>query len=87
MKVFVVDTHTLVWFLSNDKRLSSKVGEILESPEVFLLIPTIVLAEITHLHRKGRITQPLEKVWQFLQKDSRCIIYPIDVVLKMPLMK
>jgi len=44
MKIFVVDTHALVWFLSNDKRLSSKVGEILESPAVFLLIPTIVLA-------------------------------------------
>ncbi len=86
MKIFVVDTHALVWFLSNDKRLSPQVGDILESTEVCLLIPTIVLAEVTHLYRKGRITSPLEKVWQFLQKDSRCIIYPIDfnVVLKMP---
>jgi len=86
VKNFVVDTHALVWFLSNDKRLSSSVSEILESPMVSLVIPTIVLAEITHLHRKGRIPQPLETIWQFLQKDSRCVLYPIDVkvVLNMP---
>ena len=54
---FLVDTHTLVWFLTKDKKLSGKVVEILrkvEDGEETVIIPTIVLAEIMYICEKKK---------------------------------
>ena len=52
METYVVDAHSLVWFIAEDERLS-KPGERLldqaEEGEVQVLIPTVVLAEITYI--------------------------------------
>jgi len=55
MVTYVVDTHALAWFISEDKRLSCKAKEILtqaENGEVKVLIPTLVMAELTHIAEK-----------------------------------
>ena len=51
MDTYVADTHSLIWFVSEDDRLSKRAGRILEQAEeskIEVLIPTIVLAEITY---------------------------------------
>lgn len=87
MKTFVVDTHALVWFLAGDSRLGQQAGQILRDPNVRLIVPVIVLAEIKYLGHKGRFDQTLEEVLQVIGNDPRCLIYPIDqeVIEKMPL--
>lgn len=60
MDTYVVDTHVLVWFITEDKRLSPIADQILtqaEAGEVQILVPTLVLAEITHrsINHRGRI--------------------------------
>lgn len=87
MKTFVVDTHALVWFLSGDKRLSPHARTILRDPNVRLIIPTIVLAEVKYLAGKGRFIQTLDEVLQVIDQDARCLVYPIDlhVIQHMPI--
>ena len=87
MKTFIVDTHTLVWFVSRDPRLSDKARTILRDPNVRLIIPVIVLAEIKYLAHKDRLARTLDEVLQVINRDPRCTIYPIDpnVVNKAPL--
>jgi PIN domain nuclease of toxin-antitoxin system len=87
MKTYVVDTHTMVWFISRDRRLSDKAGAILRDPDIRLIIPVIVLAEIKYLSHKGCLEQTLDEVLQVISRDPRCTIYPIDlsVVNKAPL--
>ncbi len=87
MRTFVVDTHALAWFVSRDPRLSAKVRTVLRDPNIRLIIPTIVLAEIKYLAHKGRLTQTLDEVLRVINSDPRCTIYPIDlsVVSKAPL--
>jgi PIN domain nuclease of toxin-antitoxin system len=79
MKTFVLDTHTLVWFLADDRRLSNRVIAILEDEETRLVIPTIVLAEVKHLSYRGRFPQTLEDVLAVINANGRCTIYPADL--------
>jgi PIN domain nuclease of toxin-antitoxin system len=86
MRTFIVDTHALAWFVSRAPRLSDKARTILRDPNVRLIIPAIVLAEIKYLAHKGRLTQTLDEVLRVIGSDPRCTIYPIDlsVVSKAP---
>lgn len=87
MRTYVVDTHALVWFIGRDERLSDRVRAILRNPDVSLVIPVIVLAEIKYLSHKGRFAQTLDEVLRVINSDPRCTIYPVDlsVVNKAPL--
>ena len=87
MRTFIADTHALAWFVSRDRRLGAKARTVLRDPNVRLIIPAIVLAEIKYLAHKGRLTQTLDEVLRVINSDPRCTIYPIDlsVVSKAPL--
>ncbi len=87
MKVYVVDTHALVWYLSDDPRLGARAKAIFEDESAHLIIPAIVLAEIKYLGHRGRFAQTLDEVVRVLSTDPRCTIYPVDlsVVSKAPL--
>lgn len=81
MRTFVVDTHVLIWFLSQDPRLSAKSLTVLQDPEVRLIIPSIVLAEIKYLSHKGRFAQTLDEVLRVIDADVRCTVYPLDLAV------
>ena len=55
---YVSDTHALVWYFTNDLRLSKKALKTFEQTtyEGIILVPSIVLAEIIFISQKGRIT-------------------------------
>ncbi len=55
---YVSDTHALVWYFTNDLRLSKKALKTFEQTtyEGIILVPSIVLAEIIFISKKGRIT-------------------------------
>ena len=55
---YVVDTHTLIWFLEENPRLSSQVKTILQDPESELVIPIIVLAEACWIIEHGKTSIP-----------------------------
>ena len=79
MRTYVVDTHTLVWYLANDSRLGAQAEAIMDDTNVRLIVPTIVLAEIKHLAIRGRFTQNLDDVLRVINADPRCLVYPIDI--------
>ena len=79
MNTFIVDTHALVWYLDKDKKLSKTAEKALDSSDVTLVIPTVVLAEVKHLFSKRRISISFENVMQAIENDHRCIIYPFDL--------
>ncbi len=92
MDTYVVDTHALAWFVSEDKRLSQKATQILsqaEAGEVQVLIPTLVLAELTHIAQKKRVTVTIEELLEKInQGDGFTIVsfdFPIfQVMLQLP---
>lgn len=79
MTVYVLDTHALVWYLTNDRRLGAQAEAVLNDSGVTLIIPAIVLAEIKDLARKGRFVKTLDDVLAVIESDPRCLVHPIDL--------
>lgn len=55
MKNYVIDTHALVWYLTDDPRLGKKARQILETDGNQLILPAIVLAEVRHIAERKRV--------------------------------
>jgi predicted nucleic acid-binding protein len=54
---YVVDTHALIWYLLNDKKLSSRAKTIFQAAEqnqAILIVSAIVMAELYFANVKNR---------------------------------
>jgi len=79
----VVDTHSIVWFLSRDSRLSSKARNALRSTTAtgdIIHVPSICLIELTYLIEKGRLPAATrERLIQALDDpEIPCSMAPLD---------
>jgi PIN domain nuclease of toxin-antitoxin system len=91
-ETFVVDAHTLAWFISKDPRISQAASVILrkaENSEVEVLVPTIVLAELLYVAQKKKISLGIEEVLKRIGKGGNFVIVPFDFpiferVMKLP---
>jgi predicted nucleic acid-binding protein len=92
METYVADAHALVWYLAGDSRLSKRVGQIFEQAEdatVQVLIPTIVLAEITHIAQRKKVKVTIDVVLKRIEIGSGFVVVPFDlavfqIALKLP---
>jgi predicted nucleic acid-binding protein len=52
----VTDTHSIVWYFTDDTRLSRRALDVFEKTirEGVIIIPTVVLAEIMYIAGKGK---------------------------------
>jgi PIN domain nuclease of toxin-antitoxin system len=85
--VCVIDTHALVWYLTDDKRLGKRAAELLDRPDTRIVVPVIVLAELKYLHQRSRISLSFSAVQTIIGADERCAVYPMneEVVDLLPL--
>jgi PIN domain nuclease of toxin-antitoxin system len=83
---YVMDTHALVWFLEGNSRLSIVAQNALVDRTAQVVVPTIVLAEITFLYTRHRIAIDLPHVLAHLTSAANCLVYPLDgpVVERLP---
>lgn len=79
MKI-VVDTHTLFWFITGDKRLSKKARFTFESAER-ILTPTIVLLELYSLMKKKDILETFYQALDTAKKDQRFVFTSLDMAI------
>jgi PIN domain nuclease of toxin-antitoxin system len=84
-KQYVTDTHSLVWYFTENPRLSKKALKVFEKTvkEGTIIIPTVVLAEIMHIAKKGRITMSFTETVKKIEDSENFEITPLDLdVLK-----
>jgi PIN domain nuclease of toxin-antitoxin system len=83
---YVVDTHALVWFLESSPRLSTAAQNALTDRTAEVVVPTIVLADITLLYARHRIAIDLPHVMAHIGSAANCLVYPLDgaVVERLP---
>ena len=79
----VADTHTLIWYITNDKRLSNEAISFLtdiDDSSKQVAISSMTLVEIVYLAEKGRISQDmLDIVVSFFDDiDSSLVEISID---------
>jgi PIN domain nuclease of toxin-antitoxin system len=79
----VVDTHTVVWFLSRDPQLSTKARDLLRSATAageIIHVPSICLVELTYVIEKRRLPAAArERLVDALDDPSNsCSLVPLD---------
>jgi PIN domain nuclease of toxin-antitoxin system len=82
----VADTHTVLWYLYNDSRLSAGAGTLLDATDAAgdqVAVSSIALAEMVYLIEKGRIdAKALDGVLTALNRpDAMLIEVPLDQVI------
>jgi len=78
---FVTDTHALVWWFIESRKISSKAIEIFdkcESGENVILIPSIVLAEALSIFEKKRIHFDFRRLLKRIEDSENFVIIPLD---------
>lgn len=79
MKI-LVDTHTIFWFFTADKRISNKAKSYL-SKASRIFIPTIVLLELLYLMRKIGMENQFIDINKQLKTDSRTTFVSLDLAI------
>jgi PIN domain nuclease of toxin-antitoxin system len=67
---YVTDTHSILWYFTEDPRLSKRAFDVFEGTvrEGFIIIPAVVLAEIMFIAKKGRITLTFEETLKKIER-------------------
>jgi PIN domain nuclease of toxin-antitoxin system len=78
---YVTDTHSLIWYFTESPRLSRKALKVFEKTvkEGTIIVPTVVLAEIMYIAKKGRITMTFSETVQRLEVSENFVITPLDL--------
>ena len=76
----VLDTHTLIWFLSDDQRLGVKAREVLLRRDgIDVIIPIIVLFEIAYLQKRKNLPVSMTEIKQWISCSGNMRVYPVDM--------
>ncbi len=83
MPAVAVDTHAIVWYLTNDVRLSSRAAGAMDLATAAgdaIHVPSICLVELTYLVEKGRLPSVArERLIKALDDpDTACRLAPLD---------
>lgn len=80
MKKYVLDTHTILWYLLGLPQLSLKIRKIIEDnkdPASFY-VPMIVLAEIALVLERKKVKGNLNSLLNAIKTDPRFVIEPFN---------
>lgn len=76
---FVTDTHSLVWYFTDDSRLGNNALKAFQTSEKegAIFVSAVVLAEIMFIARKGRITLSFEETLKRIEESDGFEIGPV----------
>ncbi|NJL78781.1 MAG: type II toxin-antitoxin system VapC family toxin [Richelia sp. RM2_1_2] len=74
---FLLDTHTLIWWLANDKTLSEKAIKVITNPDNIIFVSAASAWEIAIKKQIGKLTAPDDLETQIEQKDFHSL--PINI--------
>ena len=78
---YVTDTHSLVWYFTDDQRLGKRALKIFESTVKAgqIIVPTVVLAEILYIAKKDRIPLGFEETVARIEALANFEIASLDL--------
>jgi PIN domain nuclease of toxin-antitoxin system len=78
---YATDTHSLVWYFTEDPRLSEAALKAFDETikDGIIIVPIVVLAEIMFISKKGRITLTFEKTLMKIEECDNIQIASLDV--------
>lgn len=85
MTSVVGDTHSLIWYLMDDPRLSEAAGQAFDEATAVgqrIYLPSICIVEATYLVEKGRISEQAFSAFDSALADSDSPIRLIELTLE-----
>ncbi len=78
---FVTDTHSLVWYFTEDPRLSKKALKAFEGTikEGTVVVPAVVLAEIMYIAKRGKIALTFKETLKKIEEYENFGIASLDI--------
>lgn len=78
--LYIIDTHALLWYLTDDKRLGGSASRILDDSKIRLLVPSIVVAEALFIleGKPNLYTLSVSTLMQEVEKDPRMEVVALD---------
>ena len=80
--MFIVDTHALLWHLTEDDKLGGKAKEVLDRAdrgEVTIIISTIVLMEALFILEKKKLDLKFREILSRIKKSLNYVVYPLHL--------
>jgi len=77
---YVTDTHSLVWYLTDDPKLSIKAKKVFEKVDSFqddISIPCIVFFELLYLIEKNKIAVDFDSLISMVSSSKNYRIVPL----------
>jgi PIN domain nuclease of toxin-antitoxin system len=79
---YVLDTHTLVWYIEGNPRLGASAKVVIDDPGSDLILPIIALAEATYIVERGRTSIPdVPHLLRAVQADMRIEVQPLTMTV------
>ncbi len=76
----LLDTHTLFWLFTSDKKISNKAKlTFRKAKQVF--IPTIVILELLYLLNKKKLNDQFPKILDQLKTEGRISFISLDIAI------
>lgn len=76
---YVVDAHTLIWFLEGNPRLGTNARAILQDPANIFFLPVIALAEACWVVARGKTAIPtVTDLLADVDNDPRIVVLALD---------
>ena len=82
MANYIAGTHALLWYLTDDKRLSKAANVIFEETEReehLIIVPTIVLVESLDVIEKKRVEYDFDLVLKSIGDNENYIVWDLDL--------
>lgn len=82
MMHYVTDSHSLIWYLTEDNRLGKNASSIFtkaDKGEEVIIVPTIVLAEIIYICEKKKVDIEIKQIISKIKDSLNYIIYNLNI--------
>lgn len=78
---YVTDTHSLIWYFTEDSRLSKRALRAFEQTvkEGIMIVPAVVLAEIMFIAKKAKVSITFEETLEKIEEYENFYIAPLDI--------
>jgi len=75
---YIIDTHTLLWYVADDRALGKNAGTVLDDPSSELILPAIVFAEACFIVERGKVSLSLPALIAAIDSDERITFVSLD---------
>ncbi|MGL4609657.1 MAG: type II toxin-antitoxin system VapC family toxin [Trueperaceae bacterium] len=75
----LLDSHTLLWALTDESKLPSKVKDVLQNPEIIILVSAVTAWELAVKYHLGKLPQAAEIIKDFYGLIARMGYLTLDV--------